>query len=53
MYFNYLTVCEKLKNLWATNLNFVNLRDIIIFYYANNHQKTIIPTLKHLILMSL
>ena len=31
MYFNYLTVCEMSKNLWATSLNFVNLGDKILF----------------------
>jgi hypothetical protein len=31
IYFNYLTVCKKLKNPWVTGLNFVNLRGGIIF----------------------
>jgi hypothetical protein len=31
MHFNYLTVCEMSKNLWATCLNSVSLGDRIIF----------------------
>jgi hypothetical protein len=30
-YFNYLTICEMLKNSWATSFNCVNLGGKIIF----------------------
>jgi hypothetical protein len=31
MYFNYLTVCERLENPWITSHNFVNFGGRIVF----------------------
>ena len=50
MYFNYLTVCERLENPWITDHNFFNLRGRIIFLickYSWKGYHTSVETFNH------